>query len=220
MLNSKKLITTAALAVLAGGGLIGCGHDREPIPADAVILEADKGVSTDKMSATVRDPGMVYVYDESDKKVLYTGRVRDGDSVRVDTFKDEISIDGRTVAQPEMDDAHRYRIYFDEDRSARNRDQSRDHDADATYRREVRTEERTVAPAPAPAPQYNPDGTVIRRETTETRVAPAPAPQSDGTVIRRETTITPAPAPAPAPTNPDGTVIRRETETQTEIRRD
>jgi len=219
MLNSKQLLTTAVLGALTAGGLIGCGHDRDAVPADAVILEADKGVSTDKMSATIHDPGMVYVYDDSDKRVIYTGRVKDGDSIRVNTFKDEISIDGKVVAQPEMDDAHRYRIYFDEDRDARHAT------GDETYRREVRTEERTVAPAPAPAPQYNPDGTVIRRETTETQVAPAPAPRSDGTVIRKETTETQVPAgstvtPAPAPTNPDGTVIHKETETQTEIRRD
>ena len=190
MVRSKHLATAAMLGLLAGGGLMGCGHDREPLPADAVVLKQDKGVSTDSMSATVQHPGMVYVYDESDKKVLYTGRVQPGDSVTIDTFRDRIAIDGKVVSQPEMDDAHRYKIYFDEDHSAG----ARELNDGTTIRRE--TSETQVAPP------RNPDGTVIRQETTERN--------PDGTLIRRETT-----EQQPPPANSGGTVIRRETtETQ------
>jgi hypothetical protein len=207
MIRSRHIATAALVGLLSAGGLIGCGHDREPLPGDAVILEQDKGVSTDRMMATVRHPGMIYVYDESDKRVVYTGRVQPGDSVGVDTFKDEIRIDNRTVAQPELDDAHRYQIYFDEDPRARVA-------GDEVYRREVR-EERQVAPAPAPAPQYNPDGTVIRRETTETQVpaGTTPPPAREDTVIRKETTETqvqPAPTPPPSEIRREETEIRRE----------
>ncbi len=187
MFRSKRLAAAALVGVLATGGVIGCSHDREPLPGDAVVLSTGK----DDLSARVSHPGMVYVYDESDKRVIYTGRVRDGDSVAIDTFRDRVTIDGRTVAQPELDNDHNYKIYFNEDR------RSRAASDDTVYRREVKTEQ--VTPAPAPV-QRNPDGTVIRREVTETQVPAA------------GTTVTPAPAPS------DGTVIRRETET--EIRRD
>ena len=214
MLRSTKLATAAMMGLLASGGLIGCGPDRDPPPA-GVMLEQDKGISTDRMMATVQDPGTIYLYDESEKHVVYTGPIKAGDRIHVDTFKDEIRVGNEVVAKPELDDAHRYQIYFDEDRSARRA-------GDEVYRREVRTETQVQpAPAPAPAPQYNPDGTVIRRQTTETQVQPAPQtvtpPPADGTVIRRETTETQVqPAPGTVtPTPPPPTEIRRE---ETEIR--
>ena len=102
------------LGLAMAAGLSACGPDRnlpENIPDGSMILEMGKK----HLTARASHSGEIYVYDASAKKVVYSGPVKAGDNIRVDTaLKDQVMINGKVVAQPELDDSHKYTIYFTE----------------------------------------------------------------------------------------------------------
>jgi hypothetical protein len=104
-----QLATVAAACVLAVAGCASSG--KMAIPEGADEVEAGSG-SIDWEAG--RD-GEVWVYDADSDKMIYSGPVREGQSVRVNAGSDQVTIGGRTVSERPISDEHRYRIYFRRD---------------------------------------------------------------------------------------------------------
>lgn len=98
----------AALALVIGG----CSYERHPeIPSDAMMTtEGDK-----VLSQRFTEPGMVYVFDRNDNKMVYSGRVKAGETITVEPDKDRISISGHTVYDKDINDFDTRRIFFEPD---------------------------------------------------------------------------------------------------------
>jgi hypothetical protein len=100
-------VGVAALALFAGG----CASNQADIPADAdMVAEGNK-----KLTYQVPRDGTVYVYDDDANRLIYTGEVRRGQTVSIDSADDDIMIDGRRATEWDLDPDHRIQIYFDDD---------------------------------------------------------------------------------------------------------
>jgi hypothetical protein len=108
-----RLSHIAAPAVLGLGlafGAVGCADRYRDVPSDAVILREGKHA----LSATANHTGTIYVYDDSAHKMVYSGPVKKGDDIKIDPTADRILVNGRTVSQQELDNAHKFKIFMDE----------------------------------------------------------------------------------------------------------
>jgi hypothetical protein len=110
-----SLFTRATAGIVSSLGLClmvtGCAADRhEDIPKSAPMVA--KG-ETDVTWAAPSE-GDVYVYDQSEGKMLYSGRVERGDNLVVDARKDRILLDGRTVMDKQIRDHNEIEVFFRE----------------------------------------------------------------------------------------------------------
>jgi hypothetical protein len=80
------------------------------IPRDATQVREGEG-RTIRYEAT-RD-GRVYVYDEDDDRVVYSGKLFRGENFVADPDRDVLSVNGKRLDDINLRSAHRYRIYFD-----------------------------------------------------------------------------------------------------------
>lgn len=79
------------------------------IPRDAVKVE--EGVGEALRYEPDRD-GRVYVYDEDDDRVVYSGNLYRGEQFIVDPESDVLSAGGKRLDDVNLRAQHRYRLYF------------------------------------------------------------------------------------------------------------
>lgn len=87
----------------------GCMHDRSSaIPPDATLqTEGQK-----QLAFRAIEPGTVYVYNRNDDKMVYSGDLRRGETIAIDSDKNRITLDGRTVLEKGLDQNETLRIFF------------------------------------------------------------------------------------------------------------
>ena len=107
---------TALIAILAAV-VGGCAPERpESVPADAKSVAKQTG--SNPLNFTAPDDGTVYIYDRSQQKMVYSGRVREGETLEIDPKRDNIRLEGRVVLEKQLRDLHQYQVWFDEEHSA------------------------------------------------------------------------------------------------------
>lgn len=107
--NWKSHIRTVALGLAVAAFGVGCAKKGlAGIPNSAEKVASGRGEVTYKAT----DPGEVFVYDEDAKKILYSGLMSSGETLTVNPDDDLITIGVRTVAETQVDDDHRYRVYL------------------------------------------------------------------------------------------------------------
>src|SRR5918993_3907604 len=90
--------------------LTGCAAERpDSVPADARSVAKQSG--TNPINFTAPRDGTVYVYDRSANNMLYSGRVRHGETVELDPKRDSIRVDGRTVMNKDIRDLNEYQVW-------------------------------------------------------------------------------------------------------------
>ena len=104
MLAARCVAVLAPVAVLAGCAAKG----KMAIPEGADAVKTDTG----SVSWDAKHAGEVWVCDADTNKMIYTGPVRDGDTVRVNAAEDTVTVGGKTVSEHKISDEHKYRIYF------------------------------------------------------------------------------------------------------------
>src|SRR5438552_11732861 len=111
----SSLLMTSLMILL----VYGCSVSRSDtkmrslgIPTGAV--QVDEG--TDRLTYTPRRSGTVYVYDVDDDRLVYQGRVRDGDRLTIDPETNRLELNGRQVVDRDLKRKDRHRIYFFSDR--------------------------------------------------------------------------------------------------------
>ena len=107
---SAALLTLAAL-------LTGCAPERpESVPAHAQSVARQSGSSP--VSFTAPDDGSAYVYDRSTQKMVYSGRLKRGETLELDPRRDGIRVDGKKVVETRLRDLNEYQVWFDAEPSA------------------------------------------------------------------------------------------------------
>ena len=109
---ARRFATKAVLAgsLVVGGGLagVGCtGTGRGAIPADAQEL----GSGTGQVSTTALKTGKVWVLDQTDNALVWSGQARRGDRIVVDPRAEKVIVGGENVADRNLSSDHKYRIY-------------------------------------------------------------------------------------------------------------
>jgi hypothetical protein len=109
-----QLRTTVAALSMAWLSVVaaGCAKDRpKSVPADAQSVAKQTG--TNPVNFTAPNDGTVYVYDRSAKKMLYSGRVRRGETLELDPRRDEVRLESRVVMNKDLRDLNKYQVWFD-----------------------------------------------------------------------------------------------------------
>src|SRR4051812_47586608 len=94
-LNAFAWIGALTLVALCPG----CASNGPPnaVPQNARLV-ARHGGTDDVVFMAPRD-GEVFIYDRTAHKLIYSGRIRQGESVKVDAKNDKIAIDNRVVSE-------------------------------------------------------------------------------------------------------------------------
>ena len=187
-------------ALFAGAG---CASDRpDEVPANATMISE----GTKNIIATAPHDGEVYVWDKTADKMVYSGKVARGDSVRVDAKHNKVFFNDKLAVEKDLTDDHNYRVFFDQaDVDAADLARHRD----TTIITTPRSDGSNVIIQPAQPAQ--PNTTIVQpaqpAQPNTPVITPGPAqPQSNTTVI------TPAQPKSSGDTtivHPDGSVERR-----------
>jgi hypothetical protein len=81
----------------------------DDIPRDAVRVEEGEG---HRLRYRAEHDGRVYVYDEDDDRVVYTGKLYRDEDFLADPERDVLSVNGKRLDDINLRAAHRYRVYF------------------------------------------------------------------------------------------------------------
>ena len=116
------------LVVVALAG--GCASKRpQSVPADARSVAQQSG--SYPVNFTAPGDGTIFVYDKSSKRMVYSGRMKQGETLEMEPKRNNIRLDGRVVLEQRLRDLNEYQVWFDEEPTA----------ATAGRRVEVKTEQ-------------------------------------------------------------------------------
>jgi hypothetical protein len=114
MPRTRSIPTTALITLLALYVFCpGCASERpKSVPEGARQLGKHSGTSS--FVFTAPNDGEVFIYDRSANKIVYSGRVRRGESLQVNAKDDRITLAGRVVSEENLRDLDEFEIWFDE----------------------------------------------------------------------------------------------------------
>ena len=100
-----------AVLLAATVTLTGCASSDRPrdLPRSAAEVDAGKGL----VHWTAANEGRVYVSDSNRKELLYSGEMRQGQTIKIDAKKDKIVLDEVTATKQELLNHHTFKVYFD-----------------------------------------------------------------------------------------------------------
>jgi hypothetical protein len=102
----------AAPAILGAAlmvGAQGCAHEEPPVAGTSNMLSEGRKTVT----ATAPHAGTVYVYDDTSHDMVYSGRVAEGDRVRLDAKNNRVMLNDTVALEKDLINDHRYQIFFD-----------------------------------------------------------------------------------------------------------
>jgi hypothetical protein len=125
MIRSPYFAAPVALAASMLLGVAGCASQdldeplasdsrpirdetRDDVPAGARLIKEGH----EPLLYQVPSDGTVWVYNASDRRLVYTGAVRAGQSVHVDPDHDFVLVNGKKVVDMKMDDFDNHQILF------------------------------------------------------------------------------------------------------------
>ena len=110
-MRRHRLLLAAVLATsaLTSVGVGGCAPERhEVVPATAMLgAEGER-----RLSYTTNGPGTLYVTDQTDNRLVYSGEVTGERQISVDPEKNELTVDGTLVQNKTLTRGHNHRIFF------------------------------------------------------------------------------------------------------------
>jgi hypothetical protein len=112
MIRFSQIAVPGVLGAALAMGLAGCAERHDRVPADAMLLAEGSG-SSGKLAARAPYDGTVYIWDTSSDKMVYEGKVRDGQYVSIDRNHRRIMVGDNVVSEKTFDNDHKFKIYFD-----------------------------------------------------------------------------------------------------------
>ena len=105
----ERIVSVAAVAGFFAIAAAGCASQGPNVPSSAM------GVATggQDVSYTVPQDGKVYLQDDFNKRLVWSGEVRQGESVRFDQRQDDVFLNGAVAAQAIPMPWHQHTIYFE-----------------------------------------------------------------------------------------------------------
>jgi hypothetical protein len=82
----------------------------DDVPRDAVRV--DSGTGMDVLRYPARRDGRIYVYDQTDDRVVYKGKLNGGEEFVMDPSRDVLSVNGKRLEDVSLRERHVYRVYF------------------------------------------------------------------------------------------------------------
>jgi len=105
-LRKACILTLSSVAMVLSAG---CASRHKAIPSSAQLVAEDKG---SKAEFVAPSDGEVFVEDRSANKLLYSGKINEGERLQVDPMKDRLTINGQTVRDQKIRDLNNVRVFF------------------------------------------------------------------------------------------------------------
>lgn len=136
----NQTISIALMGSLASCLAVGCASERHrDIPPEAkVVAQGQKDITW-----RASEDGTIYVFDKSAQAMLYSGRLKRDEVLRIDAMRDQITLDGRVVNDDKIRDHDAINIFFREEPVRDRINEVRPGDATIIREREIRTEPRS-----------------------------------------------------------------------------
>ena len=109
--NFMVTIRNTCVALLSSLGMfaaVGCAERHNSIPSSARLVAEDQGRS----DFVAPSDGDVFVEDRSANKLLYSGKINEGERLRVDPMDDKLTINGQVVRDQRIRDLNNIRVFF------------------------------------------------------------------------------------------------------------
>ncbi|MGH7214770.1 MAG: hypothetical protein ACREIT_08400 [Tepidisphaeraceae bacterium] len=101
-------VAICAIALVVSG----CTYDRhDAIPPDAMTVTEGQT----ELAYVAPESGRFYVFNASDNRMIFVGDVERNQRIMVDNRQNKITVDGRVVAEPNLDDGHKLKVFFDDE---------------------------------------------------------------------------------------------------------
>ena len=104
-LRNLSVLVMSSLGLVA---LVGCAERHKAIPSSARMVAEDKG----RVDFLAPSHGEVFVEDHSANKLLYSGKIEEGERLVVDPHRDQLTINGQTVRDQKIRDLNNIRVFF------------------------------------------------------------------------------------------------------------
>lgn len=108
-MSYKSMLVSSVLAASAMT-VVGCAPERHDVVPDTAMLGAE---GEKRLSYMTDGPGTLYIYDQTDSKLLYSGQVESRRQVTVDPERNEVSVDGVLVQDKSLRPGNNRKIYFE-----------------------------------------------------------------------------------------------------------
>jgi hypothetical protein len=116
MMSTVRHLVIPTVGLLLVFLVVGCARQqRMTYPAGAVLASEGTG----RLAYTAPADGEVHIYDSRREELVYTSRVKEGDSIVLDPNADQIVVDGRPVQRHGLRRGTTHQIYFVEEREPR-----------------------------------------------------------------------------------------------------
>jgi hypothetical protein len=86
---------------------------QKQLPGQAVELNDWRGGR--ELTYEPETPGFIYVFDQTDNRIVYSGHLRPGERFVLDRQRSRATIDGEIAYAQDRDEARDYKVYFDRD---------------------------------------------------------------------------------------------------------
>lgn len=173
MMRAYSMLAAGAVAMAMMAVLPACQTVTGKVPSTAMEVSAGRGNVTYRAA----DDGRVFVYNQNTGDMVYSGELRRGELLLLDTNGDRVLVDNRPVVERvNLDGGHRFQIFLDpRDRTVRRFDSR----TTTVVERRPALERREVV---VPRTTYERREVVVPKTTYERREVVVP---SDRTVERR-----------------------------------
>ena len=104
-----RTASTALLGSLAIVLVTGCAARHRDIPSSARMVAEDRA---GKIDFVAPDDGEVFVEDNTANKLLYSGKINQGEHLRVNPIKDQLTINNQVVRDQKIRDLNEVRVFF------------------------------------------------------------------------------------------------------------
>jgi hypothetical protein len=105
-------LMSAALLFGACSTSGGCSaRARAGIPVEAERVAEAKG----ELVYQVPAGGEAYILDVSDNKIVWSGHLREGETLTIQPEADRVAVDLQSVAEPDLNQNHRFTVYLRRD---------------------------------------------------------------------------------------------------------
>jgi hypothetical protein len=106
-LRNTSMLMLGSLSMLL---VVGCAANRhKDIPPSARLMTEDRASNIDFVAPA---DGEVFVEDRTANKLLYSGRLNEGERLSIEPVKDRVAVNGRTVRDQKIRDLDKVRVFF------------------------------------------------------------------------------------------------------------
>src|SRR3954451_9319159 len=112
MYRFSRIAAAALTAGILSVGLVGgcTEHGSNAVPAGAETMTSGNG--RDMIQARAPHNGKMYVLDDTNNKMIWSGKVKTDDRVVVDPAANVVKLNGDTVSDAKLDRDHKYVIKY------------------------------------------------------------------------------------------------------------